>query len=174
MAVLLEQWARHKFDHSLKCPDNTTNLVESFNDRIKKLRHKPMFTLLEEIRRKIIETIATRFDLPQNQNGKVCPKIQRKLVKLEVDSRTCHVTLVGRGEYEVIAGRTTFTVNLNTHQCNYRVWEISEIPCRYSIRCILRERKQLEDFVDSAYTIDKYMSTYDGIIYPVPDPTFCE
>ena len=66
MAVPLEQWARHKFDHSLKCPDNTTNLVESFNDRIKKLRHKPMFTLLEEIRRKIIETIATRFDLPQN------------------------------------------------------------------------------------------------------------
>jgi len=66
MAVLLEQWARHKFNHSLKCPDNITNFVESLNERIEMLRHKPMFTLLEEIRRKFMKIIAIRFDLSQN------------------------------------------------------------------------------------------------------------
>jgi len=35
-------------------------------------------------------------------------------------------------------------------------WDISGIPCKYSIRCILRERKDLENFVDEAYTIERY------------------
>jgi len=39
-------WARYKFDPDLKAPDNMINFVESFNAKIEKYRHKPIFTLI--------------------------------------------------------------------------------------------------------------------------------
>lgn len=41
----VQNWARYTFPVELKCPDNTTNFVESFNGKIEKLRCKPIFTL---------------------------------------------------------------------------------------------------------------------------------
>ena len=51
-------------------------------------------------------------------------------------------------------------------------WDISGIPSKHAIRCILRERKDLENFVDEAYTIEKYKMAYNAVIYLVKDPTF--
>ena len=39
-------WASYKFDPDLKAPDNMINFVESFNAKIEKYRHKPIFTLI--------------------------------------------------------------------------------------------------------------------------------
>jgi len=50
-------WARYKFDTHLKAPDNTTSFVESFNGKIEKYMHKPIFTLLEAVMEKFMSTI---------------------------------------------------------------------------------------------------------------------
>ncbi|VFQ67441.1 unnamed protein product [Cuscuta campestris] len=46
-----EHWARHKFNPSLKCEDNTNNFVESFNKAIVAHRAKQILQMLEEIRK---------------------------------------------------------------------------------------------------------------------------
>ena len=51
-----------------------------------------------------------------------------------------------------------------------------EVDSRYcskhAIRCILRERKDLKNFVDEAYTIEKYKMAYTAVFHPVQDLTF--
>ncbi|KAJ8441647.1 LOW QUALITY PROTEIN: hypothetical protein Cgig2_019781 [Carnegiea gigantea] len=103
----------------LKFPDNTTNFVESFNWKIEKLRSKPIFTLLEEIRRKFMKTIAHRFKVPKSWPGVVVP------------NRECLVTPARRGIFEVLNGVTSFTVDLNVHHCDCMdpvFWKVKECP----------------------------------------------
>ena len=54
----LEYWARIQFDSSFKSDDNTNNFVESFNNAIVKHRGRPLYTMLEEIRK----IVGIRFD----------------------------------------------------------------------------------------------------------------
>ena len=89
-----------------------------------------------------------------------------------MDNRCCRVTPAGMGEYSVQDGRIKFTVDLNLGHCDCMYWDISGISCKHAIRCILRERKDLENFVDEAYTIEKYKMAYNAVIYLVKDPTF--
>ncbi|KAJ8422315.1 LOW QUALITY PROTEIN: hypothetical protein Cgig2_028200 [Carnegiea gigantea] len=63
---LVKHWARYTFPVHFKCPDNTTNFVESFNVKIEPFRYKSIFTLLEEIRMKFIKTIANRFQVAKS------------------------------------------------------------------------------------------------------------
>jgi len=91
----VENWARYTFPVHLKCPDNTTNFVESFNGKIELYRHKPIFTLLEEIRRKFVKTIANRFKVGKSWPGHVVPRVKMIITKTELESWGCVVTPAG-------------------------------------------------------------------------------
>jgi len=62
MGEPVELWARYAFPISIKCPDNTTNFVESFNGKIELFKYKSIFIILDEIRRNFMKTIANRFN----------------------------------------------------------------------------------------------------------------
>jgi len=170
----VEHWARYTFDPEVKCPDNTTNFVESFNGKIEKFRYKPIFTLLEAVRRKFMKTIADRGSIAKQWKGKVVPRVKILLQKIAKESRACRLTPAGRGIYEVIEGATQFTVDINTHCCDCMTWNISGIPCKHAARCILSERLELESFVHEAYSVDRYKQIYDVCMKPIPDPIFWE
>ncbi|KAJ8452794.1 hypothetical protein Cgig2_014557 [Carnegiea gigantea] len=69
-----EPWAKYKFQADTKCPDNTTNFAESFNGKIEKFRYKPVWTLLEAIRKKFMSTIVRKFEIANGWSGKLCPR----------------------------------------------------------------------------------------------------
>ena len=106
-------WASYKFDIDLKVTDNTTNFMNSFNGKIEKYRHEPIFTLLEAVIEKFMSAIAKRAEICQEWSGKVVPKVKALLTKLEVDSRCCRVTLARIGEFSVQDGHSKFKVDLN-------------------------------------------------------------
>ena len=68
---------RFKFDQTLKCPDNTNNFVESFNHAILNFRGKPVFTMLEDIRKLMEGWFVTRFKKTQSCEGKVIPSVEK-------------------------------------------------------------------------------------------------
>ncbi|KAJ8426704.1 hypothetical protein Cgig2_020691 [Carnegiea gigantea] len=169
-----ELWARYKFQADTKCPDNTTNFVESFNGKIGKFRYKPVWTLLEAIRKKFMSTIVRKFEITNGWSGKLCPRVTIQLKETEIAGRMCIIIPAGRGLFEVVEGNTHFKVDLNSGCCDCRVWDISGIPCKYAIRCILRDRQDPESYVHDAYTVEKYRAAYDVIMKPVTDPIFWE
>ncbi|KAJ8434692.1 hypothetical protein Cgig2_030262 [Carnegiea gigantea] len=88
----IEHWARFTFDPEVKCPNNTTNFVESFNGKIEKYRYKPIFTMLEAIRRKFMRTIINR--------AKLANYVKLLLVKAKKESRGCRLTPTSKGAFE--------------------------------------------------------------------------
>jgi len=74
--------------------------------------------------------------------------------------------------FEVLDGSTTFTVNLAQHHCDCMMWDISGIPCKHGIRCILRERQDINSYVHESYTIKSFLQTYDVIMHPIKYPIF--
>jgi len=130
--------------------------------------------LLEAILHEFMSVIAKRAEIAKEWTGRVVPKVTKKLVKLELDSRTCRVTPAGTREFLVQDGNTNFTINLNTGHYDCMFWDISRIPCKHAIRCILRERLDPETFVHEAFSIDKYRLAYSVVIHPVQDQSFWE
>lgn len=76
----------------MKCPNNTTSFVD-FNGKIEKYKYKPIFSLLEAIRRKFMQTIANKSRISKDWKGKVVPRVKLLLVKVKKESRACRLTL---------------------------------------------------------------------------------
>ncbi|KAJ8432916.1 hypothetical protein Cgig2_004590 [Carnegiea gigantea] len=74
--------------------------LESFNGKIEKYRHKPIFSLLEAIRRKSVQIITNRSGISKDWKGKVIPRVKLLLVKVEKESRAYRLTPIGRGIFE--------------------------------------------------------------------------
>ncbi|KAJ8421507.1 hypothetical protein Cgig2_013185 [Carnegiea gigantea] len=166
----LEHWARFKFDQTLKVDDNTNNFVESFNNAIVKHREKPTYTMLEEIRKLIGARFDKRFQISADWDGKVTPFVEKKLKKVELESRNyCNLVPAGRGEFAVREGSTNFTVKLAYHYCDFQRWQVSGIPCKHVARCILSLNHKLDDYCYPWFNVESYRKLYDGIIHPIPD-----
>ena len=111
----MKHWARFKFDHTLKLDANTNNFVESFNNAIVKHTRKPIYTMLEDIRKLVGARFDKRF---QMSASKVTPFIGKRFKQLELQSRNCSNLVSVGGKFDVKEGSTNFTVQLEDHYCD--------------------------------------------------------
>ncbi|XP_021766147.1 uncharacterized protein LOC110730637 [Chenopodium quinoa] len=87
------------------------------------------------------------------------------------DSRFCHVTACGSGEFEVRDGHVNFPVTLGNKTCGCGKWQGSRIPCKHGLRVIYNQRLQATDYVSSYFKGAAYKMTYGDHIHPMSDPT---
>ncbi|XP_048319534.2 uncharacterized protein LOC125418882 [Ziziphus jujuba] len=57
MEIPFCHWSRHGFDKSVKNEHITNNIIESFNSWLGESRQKPIITLIEDIRRKVMKML---------------------------------------------------------------------------------------------------------------------
>ncbi|CAN1850708.1 hypothetical protein LINPERHAP1_LOCUS40002 [Linum perenne] len=72
-------WCRAWFSTDVKCDSVDNNLSESFNSLILEPRHKPIFSMLEDIRIQCMENITIKRDKANRWQGMWCPKPLLKL-----------------------------------------------------------------------------------------------
>ncbi|KAK2438726.1 hypothetical protein QL285_023469 [Trifolium repens] len=101
-------------------------------------------------------------------------QIFRMLKKLKIDARYCKVDPAGKSLFEVYDGFTRFPVNLNSHTCECKSWQISGMPCKHSAAAIIYIRARVEDYCDTYYSKEKYITTYSSLVSPLPDPNTLE
>ena len=89
--------------------------MESFNKKIELFRYKAVFTLLEEIRRKFMKTLANRFKVAKSWSSHVISIVKMFITKIELESRGCIVNHAHKGVFEILDANTTFTVNRAKH-----------------------------------------------------------
>ncbi|XP_028086309.1 uncharacterized protein LOC114287232 [Camellia sinensis] len=165
----VEIWARHTFDHRVKSEHVTSNMVESFNNWIGTVRGKPILTLLENIRLKLMNKLHKRFEEAASWQSLVTPNIKKKLEDVVLQSRLCKVTFVGQEEYQVAEGVVSYIVNLQRRSCCCRIWDISGVPCKHATACITHKRINLETYCDTMYYKHIYFKAYGEIIHPMHD-----
>ncbi|KAL2943671.1 Zinc transporter 9 [Bienertia sinuspersici] len=164
----LKLWTRFKFDPTICCDDNTNNFTESFNATLGLDRVLPIMT----IRRNCMVRIATRQATGEEwQENDITPYAKNEIKKANDDSRFCQLHCSGRGEWEVVEGRTSFPLNMVQRTCMCGRWQISGIPCKHACRVINNNRQSPAQFVSKYYSVAYYRATYDLTIHPMPDPT---
>ncbi|KAF8389226.1 hypothetical protein HHK36_025919 [Tetracentron sinense] len=169
MEIPMHSWSRHAFDPRVRSEHVTNNMTESFNQWVGDLRGKPILTLVDSIRVKLMSSIHRRYEKACAWESLVTPKIRRKLDAIKHDSRMGVVVFAGNEEYEVIEGFTTFVVNLHDKSCICQAWEISGLPCKHAVACIQRKRANLEEYCDEYYSKETYLRAHGGIVHPIPD-----
>ena len=134
------------------------NHSEVFNSYILEAREMPMLSMLENIFYKMLHRIVGKNKEAETWQGKICPKIKKKLDKATEWAANCDVMSAGGGLYKVASREYEggYRVDLKAMTCDCRRWQLTGIPCWHAIACCRSERINPETLVHSCHSIDTY------------------
>ncbi|GAA0165625.1 hypothetical protein LIER_43726 [Lithospermum erythrorhizon] len=113
-----KQWVRAFFPHDVVSDTLCNNYSEPFNAFLLEARDKPLITMLELIRSKVMEKIKDRFVAMSKKYGPICVKIKIILVKNVNDCVGYTHRWNGRDGFEVRAGHEQYIVNTRLFTCS--------------------------------------------------------
>jgi hypothetical protein len=144
------------------------NLCECFNSYIIKAWDKPILTMLEMIRKKLMRRYQKKRQGIREYVGEWYPKIVAKLEQCGKDAAECTAHYAGDGLYEVECSYGTFVVDLAHRTCGCMQLDMTGIPCPPAISAILHNSSKPEQYLHQYYSVENYRKAYDPMIYPVP------
>ena len=97
------------------------NLSESFNSIIVKARDKPILSMLEWIKVRLMSKPYIKKIGIEKYGSKLCPSIQKKLEQLKLECKGLYAMPSGRFVYEVDNERERHVVDLLNRTCSCRV-----------------------------------------------------
>ncbi|XP_048608921.1 uncharacterized protein LOC125584471 [Brassica napus] len=165
---LLEDYDQTACDALLATePHVHNNLSESFNRTIKMARSKPVINLLEDIRRQAMRRVSRRFLKAEKCDTFVTPITMVVLEKTRVAKQYCSTLRSSKHVYEMNEFECGYSVNLATHQCACRKWDLTGIPCKHAV-CILDDNEDdATRYVAEYYYTSVLRATYENNIKPV-------
>lgn len=83
-------WTRHAFDHQCKVDHVTNNMTESFNSWLGELRCRPVLSMLELMRQKLMRRLVKRRTEGEKWDGVITKYVTERLNKTVASSRNCH------------------------------------------------------------------------------------
>ncbi|XP_016206697.1 uncharacterized protein LOC107647087 [Arachis ipaensis] len=173
-AILPRFWSRSRFNFHSKCDTLVKNMCESFNGAIVDSREKPIVTMLEDIRVYLMSRWALNRERIKNFNGTVLPRTRMKLERRGRLAGEWRPYWSAAQTYKVVNGLSKFSVDLSAHECSYRKWQLSGIPCTHAISCINYKGLDIDGFVDDYYKKAAYVKCYDSVINPLNGPDLWE
>ena len=144
-------WSKHASNPRSKSDTLVNNIAESFNAWILEARDKPVLTMMEIIKVMLMQRLQTKRDHMRRYEGRVCPRIHKKLERIKSEVGQCISHWNGESKYEVdyiYGGR--YVVDLNERTCGCGRWGLSGIPCFHASAAIIEHGEQLETYVDIA------------------------
>ena len=162
------QWTRSHFSPRALTDCMVNNLSESFNSMILKARDKPILSMLEWIRVRLMSRLYIKKTGIEKYGGNLCPSIQKKLEQLKLECKSFCAIPSGKFVYEVDNERERHVVDLVNRTCSCKVWDLTRIPCKYGVTAIFVKREKPEDYTHLCYYKDAYVETYKTPIPPMP------
>ena len=107
---------------------------------IVKARDKPILSMQEWIRVRLMSRLYIKKIGVEKYGGKLCPSIQDKLKKLKLESKSFYAMPSGRFVYEVDNEKERHVVDLVEKTCSCRVWDLTRIPCKHEVTTIFVNR----------------------------------
>ncbi|PPR86088.1 hypothetical protein GOBAR_AA34609 [Gossypium barbadense] len=147
------------------------NLSESFNKMILEARGKPILTMMETVRTKIMLLIVKKKEEVDKWKGTLCPKIKKKLDVNIKDSLRCVPSHAGGDKYQVECGLgSRHVVDLVQNSCSYRNWDLTGIPCMHALAVIHEKNEFPETYVQTWHTKQTQIQIYSNFVSPVKGP----
>jgi hypothetical protein len=164
-----ETWERHLFDTNCKTDLVVNNISEVFNKMILNVRNKPIRTMLEGIRNKLMVKYSGTRDKAAKARWEITPFYSEKLAEARMWSRDCTAKVTEDGLWQVtsVSGRIV-AVDLKKHSCSCRKWDLTGIPCNHAVAAIMKLSQHAEDYVHDFFKKPMYEKAFSYTVYPVP------
>jgi hypothetical protein len=144
------------------------NICECFNACILKARDKPILTMLEMIRKKLMRRYQAKKNGISKLTGKLCPTVVKKLESIGLDAMDCVPHFVGEKLFQVEAPNAKqYVVDLCKKTYGCRQWEMTRIPCGHVACTILFDCGEPE-IMSMNTSLEMYKKAYAPLIYPMP------
>ncbi|PPS13551.1 hypothetical protein GOBAR_AA07032 [Gossypium barbadense] len=151
-------WSRAHFSTRCKSDILLNNNNECFNNIILEARDKPILTMLEIIRRKVMTRLVSMREAAEKYPGPLCPRIQKNIWPV----------YAGKEKYEVDYGLgNKHVVDLLNSSCSCRKWDLSGILCKHAVSCMQLLAVSPETYVNTCYTVTTQLNIYSHLINPV-------
>ncbi|XP_074293630.1 uncharacterized protein LOC141620731 [Silene latifolia] len=164
-------WSRYAFNTNCKSNMLLNNMCEVFNHVLRECRDKPILTQMEWMRRYLMKRHYEKREGVRTYEGRVMPYVDKFLIWALKEADYCDVYASSNEKFEVEYMSKQYVVDLTAHTCSCFHWQLCGLPCQHAMASINHQRANYEDFVDEAYTREKYMQCYGLPIPPMPDIT---
>ncbi|XP_021744632.1 uncharacterized protein LOC110710615 [Chenopodium quinoa] len=153
-----KKWVRAYFTSQSTCDVIDNNMNEVFNAYILSSRHKPIITMLEDIRESLMERLHKKRDYIGNKDITICPRIKTRLEKSKMDARGWSAFWDGHYCYGVREGatQTRYVVSLLDKTCSCNAWQLSGVPCHHAVAAVGHP----EHYVSDWFNKDTYLKAY--------------
>lgn len=167
-----QKWCKAFYTPMACCDSVDNNMSEVFNAYILKSRHKPIITMLEDIREGLMERLHKKRDEIGTKELELCPRIQKKVERNKVFARGWNAFWDGGFCYGVRDGatQTKYVVNLIEKTCSCNAWQISGVPCKHAVVAIWHKVDEPEQYASDYFRIGTYMKAYDYLLEPLNGP----
>ena len=162
------QWTKSHFTPRAIFDCYVNNISESFNSMILKARDKPIISMLEWIRVRLITRMYNKKSRIEKFTSDICSNIVQKLEQLKINSKSFFAIPSGCYIYEVDNEYERHVVNLTRKCCPYRVWDLTGIPCKHSVAAIYKNLERSEDYMHACFRKNAYVTAYKKMIIPLP------
>ena len=159
------QWTKSHFSSRALTNCMVNNLSESFNSIIVKAKDKPILSMLEWIRVRLMSKLYIKKADIEKYGGNLFPRIQKKLEQLKLKCKGFYAISSGKFVYEVDNERERHVMELVNRTCSCRVWDLTGIPYKHGVAAIFVNREKPEDYTHPCYYKDAYVKTYKT---PIP------
>ncbi|MBA0762666.1 hypothetical protein Gotri_012251 [Gossypium trilobum] len=144
---------------------------EPYSLMILEAKEKPILTMVEIVRTKIMLLIVKKKEEAKKWKGMLCPKIRKKLDVNIKDSLRCVSSHAGGNRYQVECGpNSQHVVNLVENSCSCRNWDLTSIHRMHALAVIHLKNEFPETYVQTWYTKQTQLDIYFNFIRPVSGP----
>lgn len=142
--------------------------IEEFNRWILEARELPVLQVIERIHSKLMVEFEDRRIKCSSWFSALAPSAEKRMVEAVDCASTYQVLRSDEVEFEVISAERSDIVNIGTHCCSCRDWQLYGIPCSHAVAALISCRKDIYAFTEKCFTVDSYRETYREEIHPIP------
>ncbi|KAK8683625.1 hypothetical protein V6N13_039679 [Hibiscus sabdariffa] len=158
-----QHWSRAYFTGESKCDVVDNNLSEAFNGWIVDARCYPIISMLEEIRKMVMQRMHVKRTASSKWKTNIAPRPLQKFERNMDVSNQCKLIWNGDGGFEVTDGGNQHAVDLNNMRCTCRERELTGIPCSHAICAMHHESKDPQTYISNWYTKEIYDASYSQL-----------
>ncbi|KAH9744160.1 SWIM-type domain-containing protein [Citrus sinensis] len=166
-------WSMHAYDRNCKVERTNNNASECFNSWILPYRDRPVLSMLEEIRCRLMKRFTKRKNEAKAWAKSVTPRIYKELDTSYKKGEKMTVHPSGDLNFQVMDKSyypaRKFVVKLEDRTCDCGYWEIAGLPCSHAMACIGYARHEIEEYIPFCFTKQAYINTYSVMFSPIPD-----
>lgn len=142
--------------------------IEEFHRWILEARELPIIQVIEQIHSKLMAEFEERRAKSQLWDSMLTPSAENRMVEAISRGSTYQVLRSDEVEFEVLSAERSDIVNIGTHSCSCRDWQLYGIPCSHAVAALISSRKDVYAFTEKCFTVASYREAYAEELNPIP------